>query len=84
MHISLDAVQRIYLVIRNVIAKYYNLVYKIEILGPKDSNNKYSVDESHISHNKNGEQIWALGIIDNLFKDFRLDLTYDRNQKTLK
>ena len=31
-----------------------------------------------------GQQIWVLGIIDNYSKDFRLNLTLDRNQETLK
>jgi len=70
--------------IRNIIAKYYYIEYQSEILGPKDFNNKYSVDERLISHTKNGEQIWVLGIIDNLSKDFRLDLSLNRNQQILK
>ena len=31
-----------------------------------------------------GQQIWVLGIIDNYSKDFRLNLTLDRNQETLE
>ena len=38
-----------------------------EILGPKNSNKYYSVDESLLSHTKAGEQIWVMGIIDNIF-----------------
>ena len=34
LHISIDAVQRIYFEIRNVIAKYYNIVHQSKILGP--------------------------------------------------
>ena len=31
-----------------------------------------------------GEQIWVLGIVENLTKDFRLDLSLDRNQERIK
>ena len=60
------------------------MVYQSEILGPKNSHKNYSVDESLLSHTNAGEHIWIMGIIDNISKDFRLNLTLDRNQETLK
>ena len=81
---SFETVEKIYYEIRDVIVKYYNVVYQSEILGPKDSHKNYSADESLLSHTNEGEQIWILGIIDKISKDFRLNLTLDRNQETLK
>ena len=60
------------------------MIYQREILGPKNSNKYYSVDEILLSHTKAGEQIWVFGIIYNISKDFLLNLTLDRNQQTLK
>ena len=35
-------------------------------------------------HNQNGEDIWVLGIVDNISKDFRLEITNQWNQQVLK
>ena len=47
--ISLETVEKIYNEIRDVIAKYYNVVYQSEVLGPRDAHKNYSVDESFLS-----------------------------------
>ena len=47
--ISLISVQKIYTEIRKVFLKYYNILYQSEILGEKDYNGKYSIDESLFS-----------------------------------
>ena len=84
LNISIDSVQRVYYDIRNVIAKYFNILYQSELLGPKDSHQTFSSDENLFSNTHIGEQIWVLGIVDNLTKDFRLDLSLDRNQERIK
>ena len=44
--ISLISVQEIYTVIRRVFLKYYNILYQSEILGEKDHNRKFLIDEN--------------------------------------
>ena len=82
--ISLETINNIYGEIRNVIGKYYNILYQSEILGEKDAHRNFSVDESLFCHNQNGEDIWVLGIVDNISKDFRLEITNQWNQQVLK
>ena len=82
--ISLISVQKIYTEIRKVFLKYYNNLYQSEILGQKDHNGKFSIDESLFSTDEENRQIWVIGAIDNITKDFRIDVSFNRNEEVLK
>ena len=66
--ISLISVQEIYTEIRMFFLKYYNILYQSEILREKDG--KFSIDESLFVTDDENRQIWVIGAIDNITKDF--------------
>ena len=82
--ISIETIEKVYTAIRTVFRKFYAIVYQSEVLGERNSHKYFSVDESHFCTDENKNKIWVLGIIDNISKDFRLDITYQRNQNNLK
>jgi len=82
--ITIGTIEKLYTAIRTVFKKYYSLVYQSEIFGETNSHKYFSVDESLFCTDENKKQIWVLGIIDNISKDFLLDIAYERNQNILK
>lgn len=77
-------IQNIYTTIRNIITKYYNLVYQSKILGEQDKNLVFSIDESLFVTDENNNQIWVIGALNNLAKDIRIDISFKRNSEVLK
>ena len=61
-----------YYEIDKIISKYFKIIYQRELLGTRNANSYYSVDESLINH-YNGKQVWYLGITGNLNKDYWLE-----------
>ena len=84
IEISLEKVQSVYHSIRKVIAKYYDIIYQSEILGEENENGFYSVDESDFCNDLDGNKQWVLGIINNFNKDFRIEISKNRNSDTLR
>ena len=82
--ISLVTVQTIYAEIRNVITKYLNISYQSEPFAEKNEHKICSIDESLFVTDQTNNQIWVIGAIDNLTKDFRIDIAFRRNQNVLK
>ena len=54
------------------------------MLGEKDKNRVFSLDESLFLTDKNGNQVWVIGAVDNITKDFRVDMAFKRNEVVLK
>ena len=77
--ISLETINNIYGEIRNI----FNIVYQQRPLGEKDSNKNFSEDESIFYLDENKNQAWVLGEIDNVTKDYRLDVIYTRDKSIL-
>ena len=48
------------------------------MLGEINQHQFYPIDESLFSNDIHGNQLWALGLTDNITKNFRLVLTKDR------
>ena len=82
--VSSVGVKNVYSAIRNIITKYYNILYQSELLGDKDKNGVYSIDESLFVTDANNNQIWAIGAVDNISKDFRVDIAFKRDESILK
>ena len=82
--ISLVTVQTIYAEIRNVITKYLNISYQSEPFAEKNEHKICSIDESLFITDQTNNQIWVIGAIYNLTKDFRIDIAFRRNQNVLK
>lgn len=59
--------------IRDILYQYYNIEYQSSLLGEKNDHGTFSVDEALLTHKTNGDQIWILGCINNLTKDFRIE-----------
>ena len=70
--------------IRKVFYRYYFIEYQSELLGKKDTNISFSVDESLFTRNLLGEQVWVIECVNNLTKDFRLQAIISRNSEILK
>lgn len=81
---NIETIRKIYTTIRDTIKKYLYIQYEFEILGEKNQNDIFGVDESLFSHTYTGEQAWVLGIINNTTKDIRLQVTKERNCENLK
>ena len=73
----------IYEELGDIINKYMKIVYGSETISLTDNREYFSVDESLISH-KHNKQIWLIGIINNITKDFRIEGTLNRDSDTLK
>ena len=68
---------------REVIYQYYLIQYKTETLGNENNHSEYySIDESMFGH-KNNKQIWMLGAINTITKDFRIEGVLFRDAETL-
>lgn len=52
------------------------------MLGEKDENKYFSIDESLISH-LGGKIVWLLGVIDNIKKEFLLEASFKRDETTI-
>ena len=61
-----------------------NILYQSEILGEKEHNGKFSIDESLFSTDEENRQIWVIEAIDNITKDFRINVSFNRNVEILK
>ena len=82
--VSLVAVKNVFSGIRNVISKYFNIQYQSELLGDIDQQKIFSIDESMFVTDANNNQIWVIGAVDNVTKDFRVDISFKRNEAVLK
>ena len=78
-NISEKNMGRFYREMRKVIYSYYLILYTAE-----EFSDENTVDESDFTKNRRGEQIWILGIIDNVAKDFRTVASKTRDGATLK
>ena len=54
------------------------------MFGEKDAHTHFSIDEALFTHNTKEEQIWALGCINTITKNSRLEVTKNRTSKILK
>ena len=54
------------------------------MLGEKDKNRVFSIGESLFLTDKNDNQVWVIGAVDNITKDFRVDMAFKRNEAVLK
>ena len=82
--ISENAIKEIYQKIREIIYRYYYILYQSEYLGERDSSDYYAIDESLFTHDKMGRQVWVIGIINNNTRDFRLEASLNRDSETMK
>ena len=74
---------KIYAELKGIIYKYMKIVYRSEMINLTDNREYFSVDESLISH-KHNKQIWLIGIINNITKDFSFEGTLTRDSDILK
>ena len=74
-------IKNVYTEIRKVISKYYNILYQSESLGEKDKQRVFAIDESLFVTDGNNNQIWVIGAVDNITKDFRIDIAFKRNEE---
>ena len=70
--------------IRKIFCRYYIIEYHSNLLGERDANNNFSIDESLFTHNLKGEQILAIGCVNSSTKDCRLKTVCNRNSETLQ
>ena len=82
-NISNKLIYKIYREMRIIIHKYMRFVYETEIFAKENANGFYSIDESLIGH-KNGNQLWLFGAINNISKEFRIEVCFERNTDTMK
>ena len=55
----------------------------IEKVYKRNAHKNFSFDESLFCTDKEQNKIFVLGIVDNISKDFRLDIAFERNQNKL-
>lgn len=82
--VQTNAIKEIYQKMRNIIYRFYYILYQSEYLAEKISPDYYAIDESFFTHDKNGRQIQVIGIINNVNKDFRLEASIRRDTDTIK
>ncbi len=78
--ITIEIIEKVYTTIRTVFRKYYSLVYQSEVFGETNAHKYFSVDESFFCT----DEIWVLGIVDNISKYFRFDIAYEKKLKYFK
>ena len=59
------------------------ITYQSNMLGEKDENKFFSIDESLISH-LGGKKVWLFGIIENIKKEFHLEASFKGDETTIK
>ena len=84
MNISQQLIRNIYNKIRETLYYYYLIEYETEIFALENAHNHYSLDESLFCHDLNSKQIWALGITENETTNFRVVVSYNRDEEILK
>ena len=84
IEINIITIRNILNEIRKIFYRYYIIEYQSNLLGERDANNNFSIDESLFTHNLKGEQIWVIGCVNNSTKDFRVEAVCNRNSETLK
>lgn len=82
-HVSKIIVLDVLKIARYYIANYYKHVYKIEDISEANKNDRFSIDESEFVNISN-QPIWVIGIINNLTKNFLLEISKRRNEEVLK
>ena len=81
--VSKHLILRVYKEMREVIYQYYLIQYKTETLRNENNHSEYySIDESIFGH-KSNKQIWMLGAINTITKDFRIEGVLFRDAETL-
>jgi len=83
LNISQKLIRNIYTKIREILY-YYLIEYETEDFALENAHNHYSVDESLFCHDLNGKQIWVLDITENETKNFRVVVSYNRDEEILK
>ena len=82
--ISENLIGRFFIYMREIIYKYYTIVYKTENLGIENGNKYYSMDESLFCKALNGEQLWVIGATENDTRNFMVVVAKDRDESTMK
>jgi len=84
LNISQKLIRNIYTIIREILYYYYLIEYETEVFALENAHNHYSVDKSLFCHDLNGKQIWVLGITENETKNFRVVVSYNRDEDIIK
>ena len=84
LNISEQLIRNIYTKIRETLYYYYFIEYETEDFALENAHYHYSVDESLFYHDLNCKQIWVLGITENETKNFRVVVSYNRDEEMLK
>ena len=82
-NVSKTTVLNVLKIARYYIANYYKDVYSLENISEANKNDRFSIDESEFINISN-QPIGAIGIINNLTKTFRLEISKVRNEEILK
>lgn len=82
--VSIILVENVYTEIRKIFKNYLSIIYQSEILGERKNNKYFSVDESLFCSDGNQNEIQILGVINNITKQYRLDISYQRKASILK
>lgn len=69
---------------RDIIYRYYYILYQSEFLAERDSSDYYAIDESLFTHDKNGRQMWVIGNINNNARDFSWEASINCDSETIK
>ena len=84
IHISDDqTIRNILLKLRHIIAHFLRDKYEIEDFTKENNNQKIAIDESCFTHIEN-KQVWVIGLINTVSKEFRLIPTFKRDSIALK
>ena len=84
LNISQQLIRNIYTKIRKTLYYYYIIEYETEDFALENVHYHYWVDESLFCNDLNGKQIWVLGITENETKNFRVVVSYNRDEEILK
>ena len=76
--------RNIYTKIRETLYYYYLIEYETEDFALENAHYHYSVEESLFCHDLNGKQVWVLCITENETKNFRVVVSYNRDEEILK
>ena len=84
LNISQQLIRNIYTKIRETLYYYYLIEYETEDCVLENAHYHYSLEESLFCHDLNGKQIWVLDITENETKNFRVVVSYNRDEEILK
>ena len=84
VNVSAGVVSGVYKCVRTVVCEYFYCSCQLELLEEGNGDKTCLIDENNFTHTKSGKAIWVLVIIEKESKQFRLEVSLNRDTTAIK